>query len=99
MKRYLIVLNGSNEALFKLVDVNVWEWMMNGRCDEDVPNFISNHPDMGLDNEEFENMHFGTVNDRANGVPGQFFTTNKELQDYINKNYVEIIDRYIGVLE
>ena len=90
MKQYLISLVDSDHVNFKLVDSNVWNWIMSGSGDENVPNFISDHPNMELDNEEFENMHFGTINDRANGAPGKFFEEQKDLQEYVEVNKIEI---------
>lgn len=95
----MIVLNDSNEIVFKLVDSNVWNWMMDGKGDEDIPDFITNHPENDLGFEDFEGLHFGSINDRANMAPGQIFESEKELQEYIGKNSVEIAEKYQGNLE
>jgi hypothetical protein len=98
MKQYLIVLNDSNESLFKLIDSNIWSWMMIGKGDENSQ-LLNANENTELTDEELENMHFGTVNDRANMALGQIFTSEKELQEYIAKNSVEIAEKYQGILE
>ena len=99
MKQYLISVVDSDNVNFKLVDPNVWNWIMDGKSDENLPHFISNNPNAGLESEEFENMHFGTVNDRANGAPGKFFAKQNELQEYVEVNKIEIVQGLQAIFE